>query len=242
MSKRPLLLYIIPILLLMTAASIPLQVLYLYEHDLTELTSIIQKISPLNWLSIGLMLFTAHALFSANKSVRFLVPFTIFCVSLNNYFVGQWGNDFSFSQSLFSTLGFALLFAPLLHSSVFQILKNPKHKWWSRSERFKANLPVSLNPFVGQTILANTFDISTTGLFITIKSEDLSNLPKVGETLRLSLNFNSMKKIKCEAKVVRIASPSGIYPQGLGLQFIEPNRKLKHDLRKHLASVQALSA
>ncbi|MCJ8275230.1 MAG: PilZ domain-containing protein, partial [Bdellovibrionales bacterium] len=45
--------------------------------------------------------------------------------------------------------------------------------------------------------------------------------PKVGDRIRVTFNVNSMRKIRCEAVVVRHCEARGRYPEGLGLRFID---------------------
>ncbi len=45
-----------------------------------------------------------------------------------------------------------------------------------------------------------------------------------------------MKKIRCEAVVVRVAEPSGHYPRGIGLKFKAIDRRHEQSFEKFLRS------
>lgn len=64
-----------------------------------------------------------------------------------------------------------------------------------------------------------TYDISKTGAFLSLEEYKDNNYPKVGDTVRVSFSISSMKKVRCEAIVVRIAEPEGKYPRGMGIRF-----------------------
>lgn len=239
MSKRPLMLYLIPLFLLSIALSFPIQAALLYDHQLSELGAILSKITFVNWFTMIVICATAYSLYQGSAYCKLLIPLSIGTVILNNYFVGQWGQDFNMAESSMASVLFAFSFAPLMHKPTLTVLTDPKKRWWARAQRHMTQVPITINPFVGQTLNARTFDISDSGVFVSLSSDDLSNIPKVGDKLRLSITLGSMKKLKCDARVVRFAKPTGIYPQGLGLEFIQIDKQDKVDLKRYLSAPQA---
>ena len=74
-------------------------------------------------------------------------------------------------------------------------------------ERFKLALPVQLKNGTGITC-----DISTSGIFFETESAH-----SVGETIRLSLNFEH-ETLQCEARVVRVEPRNGQF--GVAVELV----------------------
>ena len=222
------------IALLLVAGSFPLQAALLYQHSFSELGSILQKISLLNFVSICLMATTAYMLFMVSPYLKVMCPLTIACLAWNNYVVGSYGQDFTMAQAMLGTGLFAGLFVPLFRKDIRLILSDPHRRWWRRANRLHKNIDVILNPFVGQTLLAQTFDLSESGAFIPFENKSWDEIPKVGERIKISLHIDTIRKIKCEAIVVRVVEPLGNYPKGIGIRFIEMNEAHKRSLNNFL--------
>jgi c-di-GMP-binding flagellar brake protein YcgR len=58
--------------------------------------------------------------------------------------------------------------------------------------------------------------------YVLMKSKQ--SYPRVGDTVRISFNVSAMKKIRCEAIVVRITEARGHYPRGMGIKFVDMDR------------------
>jgi hypothetical protein len=52
------------------------------------------------------------------------------------------------------------------------------------------------------------------------------------------LHFNQILKLRCEARVVRKSPGHGIYPAGLGLQFIDKTRVGKSTFKKLIRQLE----
>jgi PilZ domain len=234
MMVKPKIVYWMGLALLLIAASMPLQVAILYQHSFSELGAILQKISLLNFLCICLMATTAYLLFTISPHLKFMAPITIACLAWNNYLVGDYGQDFSLAQCMFGTGLFAGIFVPLFRQDIRLILSQPNRRWWRRAQRVNKNIEVILNPYVGQTILANTFDLSESGAFIPFENKSWDEIPKVGERIKISLHISTLRKIKCEAVVVRVVEPKGSYPKGIGVRFTDMNDTHKRSLNNFL--------
>ena len=220
---------------LLMAISFPVQVMFLYGHPVSESAAILSKITWMNWLVILGFLAASYLYFHASRWLVVCVPVVIGLVAINNYFVGQFAGDFSLLQTSVATLLVGLFFVPLLMPSSRVLLRDPKRRWWRRSKRVHKRVSATINPFVGDMIQSHTFDVSQTGAFVCTSGEE-EELPKVGDMIRLSLNVNSMKKIRCEAVVVRIVEAKGSYPSGMGLKILEVKKEHQRSFDKFLHS------
>ena len=222
------------IALLLVAGSFALQAALLFQHSFSELGSILQKISILNFVCICMMLTTSYMLFNLSPYLKIMSPLTIACLAWNNYLVGSYGQDFSMAQAMLGTGLFAGLFVPLFRKDIRLILSDPHRRWWRRANRFNKNIDVILNPYVGKTLLAQTFDLSESGAFIPFENKSWNEIPKVGERIKISMHIDTIRKIKCEAVVARIVEPGGNYPKGIGIRFTEMNETHKRSLNNFL--------
>lgn len=221
MIARPKQFYMLALFMFMLAISFPLQVILLYGHHWSETSAIFSKITWLNWFVIACFVVSGYFSIQASRYLLVMVPVTVILVAVNNYVVGKFAGDFSMLQTTLATMATGVLFTPLLLPSSKAVIKDPKRRWWRRSQRYNKRVSATINPFVGDMIHTHTYDVSQSGAFVCIADEDEKNLPKVGDKIRLSLNISSMKKIRCEAVVVRITEPIGHYPRGLGIRFID---------------------
>ncbi len=235
MTLRPKQFYLVSALMFLAALSFPVQVMWLYGHGFSETGAIFTKLTTLNWLVLSGLLVGSYLYLQASRWIVYFAPVFLTIVFYNNYQVGVFAQDFSMLQTSLATLGASLLFVPLLMPSSQVILKDPKRRWWRRSKRYHAEVAATLNPFVGEMIQARTYDISQTGTFLVLDGGADQPCPKVGDTVRLSFNINGMKRIRCEAVVVRIAEPQGNYPRGIGLRFLEFEKMHQKSFEKLLA-------
>ncbi len=239
MMMRPKQFYVASWALVLIALSFPLQVMVLYGHHWSEWGAVFNKFTFLNWLVIGSLLLGAYFYYQASRAIVLIAPVLLVLVAVNNYLVGQFAGDFSLLQTSLGTIGCGLLFAPLALPSSVLVLKDPRRRWWLRSKRLHKRVPATLNPFVGDMIQSHTFDVSQTGAFICL--QDLQSvLPKVGDTVRVSFNVSTMKKIRCEAVVVRISEAKGHYPRGIGLRFTEIHKAHERSFENLLHSSETL--
>ena len=233
MKKRPVAITVFTILLISVALSIPLQALYL-----GSLNNIFRSLTILNEIVACLCLATAISAFHVHKSFRLLLPLTIGAVIFNNWWVGHVGFDFSLNETTIASFGFAVICCSLLEKNSFNVLRNPKLKWWHVAARKKMEIPVTLKKMRGKDILIKAFDISESGVFLqNVQKEDFKNY-EVGERIEIDLHFNEILKVRCQAKVVRKTHRQGNYPAGIGLQFTE-GRQTKSILKKVINDVEA---
>ncbi len=233
MLMKPKQFYLAPLMMILIALSFPLQVMFLYGHPWTETQAIFAKMTSLNWLIAFAFILGAYFYYQASRGILFFAPVLLALVAFNNYIVGNFGADFSLQQTTIATLLSAGLFVPLALPSSQVILKDPKRRWWRASKRYSRKVGATLNPYVGDMVQGETFDVSKTGAFVCL--DELDNLPKIGDTVRVSLNVSSMRKIRCEAVVVRIAEPQGRYPKGMGIRFTEMSKTNEKCFEKFLS-------
>ena len=234
MIMKPKQFYLASLAMLLIAISFPLQVMVLYGHHWNETTAIFSKITWLNWLVIGSFLLGSYFYFHGSRFIIYMTPMILLLVAVNNYVVGQFAGDFSLMQTSLATMGSGLIFLPLLMPSSQVVLRDPKRRWWRRSRRINKRVSATINPYVGDMVHGHTFDISKSGAFVCV--DETEKLPKIGDTIRVSLNVNSMKKIRCEAVVVRIAEPEGRYPRGMGVKFTEIEKTHEKSFNRFLSS------
>lgn len=220
---RPKQFYIVSVLMFMAAVSFPIQVMFLYGHHWSETAAIFSKITSMNWIVIFSLVTGAYLYFHASRLILYVAPVILAVVAFNNYLVGQFAADFSLLETTVATAGMGMLFVPLALPSSQVVLKDPKRRWWRRSKRVNARVAATLNPYVGGMVHGHTFDVSRSGAFVCF-GEDDQELPKIGDTVRVSFAVSSMKKIRCEAVVVRIAEPQGRYPRGMGIKFTSTDK------------------
>lgn len=234
MMVRPKICYFISFVILAVVLSLPVQSALLYQNGLKELPDIFNKISHMNWLMAGILVVTAIAIYNLSPTIKVLVPLSVLAVAWNNYLTGHYMTNFSMDQSILGVGLFAGLMTPLARKDIRYLLKNPKMRWWVRAPRRHHAVPVTVNPYVGSTWQSKTFDISETGAFISFDKQDFDALPKVGEEVKLNININTLKKIRCEAIVVRVVEPMGNYPRGMGVRFVKFTDGQKRNLANYL--------
>ena len=237
MIMRPKQFYFVAAAMFAVALSFPVQVMFLYGHHWSETSAIFSKITSINWLVIGSLIFGAYLYFHASRYILYVAPIILALVAFNNYLVGAFAGDFSLIQTSMGTAGIGALFFPLALPSSRVVLKDPKRRWWRRSKRINKRLAATVNPYVGGMVHGHTFDVSKSGAFVCLE-DDNNELPKIGDTVRISFNVNSMKKIRCEAVVVRIAEPQGRYPKGMGIRFTSTDKSFDKSFEKVLQSVE----
>jgi hypothetical protein len=234
MKMKPKQFYIVSIILVFIAISLPLQVMFLYGHHWSETSAIFSKMTGFNWLVVLGLLTVSYLYYHASQLLIIGAPLVLILVTINNYFVGKFAGDFTLTQTSLASVSVGLLFVPLFLPSSQILLKDPKRRWWRISKRVNKRVSATINPYVGEMIHSYTHDISQSGAFVCVDKKD--DLPKVGDNVRVILNINSMRKIRCEAIVVRISEASGSYPQGMGIKFIDADKDYLKSYQKIMDS------
>lgn len=225
MKTRPISLTVFAFFLVLVAATMPLQIMWLYQHNLSEWSLVLHKLSTLNILVIGLCLANSYLAWIGDPWLKYTVPIQLGAVTINNIFVSQIGNDFTTLETTLATIMFTAVHAVLLFTQASMVLGHPELRWWLIPERKKLVLPVNLKNNHGVTLL-RSFDISKTGMFLTPLSGSESPLWKFapGTVVDITISSGLEGEIHLEAEVVRNCyDPKGNYPKGIGLQFSKSN-------------------
>lgn len=234
MNKKPILFIIIPIVLIGIASSFYFQVAYLLDLEWTNFYQIHRHITLPNWFTMALLVATAVMIYRGHRSTKWLMPMTMLMVGWNNYLVSAYANNFSSMETLLGTLFFPLLLAPMYTKKHQKLISDRRFHWWETSPRKNHQAYVAINPFVSSTINSRTYDVSKSGLFVQIDDIAWENLPKVGERVNVSITLDTLRKVRCEAVVVRAVEAKGQYPRGMGLHFTELTSENRRTLNSFL--------
>lgn len=239
MKNRPWTLYSLALVYIAIALSMPLQVLMMHEHPFAELGLAITKLTALNWILITGLIAGGIVVFRGSPWMVPIGVSLIFLVTLNNFIVSYFGEDFSLPQTLSASFLFAGVHGILLHPTMRKLFADPGLRWWRTARRYDLKVPVAVRgPTSSFTF--ETLDISETGLFLPL-SEGLKPTQlglELNEQIQLQLKFGTLHQIKCHGKVVRHGKPNERRPEGLGIQFTQLSAKERRRLKRYLQDAQ----
>lgn len=224
MRKMPLALFLFSLMMVGIAMSMPLQLIYLEGYH-----NMFRSFTALNIIIIFLCLANALAAYHVHKSIRLLIPLTLICVLINNWWVGYVGFNYSSNETTLASFSFLAICAALLEKNTFRVLANPKLKWWHVPIRSQVEVPVSLLlSSRSKSPIKRTFDISETGFFLKDFNESELEKIKIGDKLSVCFHYDDILKVRCNAKIIRKTAKVGHYPSGIGLKFdnIDEHTKL----------------
>lgn len=234
MTKKPLAFNFIPLILIAVAASFYFQVAVLLDLPFSDFYRIPSHITLPNWITIVLLTLSAVTIYRGNSLAKILMPATVLMVCWNNYLVAAYAENFSVFQTLMGSVCFPFVFAPLYTRNSQKVLSDKRHHWWQRAPRRQHVAHVSVNPFVSASFNSKTYDVSKSGLFIQLDDVTLAQLPKLGERVNVSINLDTIRKVRCEAVIVRVNEAKGTYPRGMGLHFTEISSESRRALNSFL--------
>lgn len=245
MSKRPKLLLALAWIIGAAVMSIPVQIMAIYGHGPDEILEVFDKMTGLNWMVLLSGIGAATCIAKASPWTRFVVPSFLLIAGVNNYFVGDFATDYSPMQANLATLGLVALNLPLLQPRIFQLLVHPDRRWWMVSKRQRVSVPVFIGGARNAALRAETFDISETGAFIPLATAQdhkyaigkKGNL-EIDEIITIAMTLGTLKQVRCEGRVVRMADARGSYPAGIGIQFMEMGTDEKRELKRYLDRMQ----
>jgi hypothetical protein len=247
MKEKPIIFNFLWLFFTAIAISLPLQVAFLYEHDLTLLSewqSVLMKLTPLNWIVALATLVNAALCFTANPYIRYSIPASIVLVGINNFFVGSWGTDFSLLLTWIGTLAYAVMSYSYIYAHGLEAIENPQKQWWKIPKRMKRSYPVWIEWNGQRKLLAKTFDISKTGAFVSSMTQSPSLFPDdldIGEKVKVLIGTNQ-GELKIPATVIRREKIArGLYPSGLGLSFDQMALSQNFLLRRVLAAKEVMN-
>lgn len=248
MKTKPRKLDYLALFLLGVAFAMPLQIMVLYGHTPLEVSSIMAKLAPLNWLVLMLAPLTAWLIYRASPLVLAAVPLLTVVVVHNNWFVSEMGTDYSPLTVGLSTGAFLLSMAMLATREVRDILMNPGRRWWLTPKRKRVTIPVHVVvPGHGECAFdSRTFDLSETGAFLVPEGAARALLQNVTAGTTCSISFDleraqlnrqaARRAIHLRAEVVRTTEGHGQYPSGVAIRFIDLGWEQKRVLRNVVAA------
>ncbi len=236
MKNRPIGLTILTFFLIAVAISIPLQIAFMYNHGISDITLILHKITALNWVVIVLCLTGALTTWEAAPEFKLIIPLAIISVAINNYYVAKWGIDYSAGASFLAFISFLFTVSILMTGKSWEALTNPGLQWWKIPTRIKKSIPVFIEISENNNVLVRTFDISLTGAFLkSLPPDILEEKIRKGQNLKLHIGIGD-EQVTIEGTIARKAiHETGVYPAGIGVQFKHSRFLNFLSLRKILA-------
>ena len=231
MKSKPIFFSLMPLVLISLAASMPLQVALIYDISIFEVSAIMSKLTPLNYVLMGLFMWLAFATYKIDKNLFILLPFINLFVFLNNYVVGSFGKDFNLVQTTLASTLFLVMTLTYYHKDNYKIINELKNRWWLTSPRQKLNLPLTITS-AKEKIKTSSFDLSKSGLFALNDPDfELFQLPK-DKVVEITIHTDD-QTLKMKGKLVRKALSKGHYPEGVGIQFMEDDPAYQKWLSTH---------
>jgi hypothetical protein len=219
MKTKPISLSIYALIFLGIALSIPIQIMMLYEHSISEISLIISKMTPMNWAVVASTLMLSVGCFRASSSTWFLLPISVALIFINNLLVGQYAVDYSPFQASLASLLFMGLSLSFLATKGQDAISSPHLKWWMIPTRHRIALAIRMVSPDGVDNVVRSFDISSNGLFLAKSSEKNSDELPLGKEVDICIGDKNGPTLK--AQVVRLSKETrGGYPPGVGLTFI----------------------
>lgn len=225
MNKKPLFFSLMPWILAMITLSMPLQISFIYGISPFDIKAIFSKLTPLNYVLMGLFTWLSFATYKIDKNLFILLPFINLFVFLNNYVVGSFGEDFNIIQTTLASCFFLGMTLMYYLRDNYKIISDLKNRWWLTKPRKQIDVPLTI---VGSNELIKTksFDLSETGLFALNDPDfELFQLPK-NKVVDITIHCGG-NNLKMRGKLVRKALRKGHYPEGVGIQFDEVDPQFK---------------
>lgn len=218
MRTKPLYLSVFPILSFLIALSFPMQIYYLYGIEPHNIIKVLNMLTPLNLLSMALLMVAALLSVTLNRNIYRVLPALILVVFLNNAIVGVYGTDYTLIQVAASFILFAFSIKPFYESDIREVIFQPKLRWWDTPKRFDVKKPLKIqtSSFELNTVSEN---VSKSGLFA--RFTHLSDLTKLEVSQIIELSILGLNEYKLKARVVRISSGEFNQPVGVGLEIIK---------------------
>lgn len=238
MRNKPIVFNMYCIFFSLIALSFPLQIMLVYDHSPLEVVSIFSKLTIINHVCIALLIINSWLAWKGDAFLKWTLPVLIGFIAFNNWVVSKYGFDFDFNSTTLATILFTVVTSSILFTKGMDILDNPEKRWWLIPKRYQKKLPIYVKTAQEAFLLGKTFDISSTGVFISINEtrdhfkgrNDPSILP--GETVDIQIPSHGNLDFTCKAKVIRKTQGGGAYPGGLGIQFEDIDLINKYKLYK----------
>lgn len=242
MNRKPLLFNILAIGLLTIAVSFPLQIAWIYGHELfhaDHLRAIWHKLPVNNLLTMAILMVTAWKIWHVQSGLVPWIAASCSVVAVNNFVVSAYASDWSQIQTTSATIIFAVAICAFVFTRAYELTMAPHLHWWRPALRHRVDAPVVLEFLGHHRFQAQLFDISTSGLFITgIHQQLVSSLAPVNEEMAIKIPYkNSFEAFR--VKLVRKTDQRGHYPGGWGLCFVNLGFMQRMKLAMMVRSPQA---
>ncbi len=232
MTKKPFYFSVLSAVIFMIVLSIPVQVMYLYEHPIQDFSAAMELLPWNNWLLMSFGMVLSVQMFLVHPNLKYSIP--VFCLLgvFNNLMVGFADVDFSLIETSTASLGLLSLFVPLLTPEHLKLLQDSRMRWWLSATRAEVLVPVQVE-VKNKQILGLTYDLSDTGVFLTFSSTDqLEREFDKLEQIDFKMKIGQLESFHCQAHVVRISQDQrGAYPAGIGLRFANTTETQRQALR-----------
>ena len=153
MNKKPLFFSLMPWILAMITLSMPLQISFIYGISPFDIKAIFSKLTPLNYVLMGLFTWLSYATYKIDKNLFILLPFINLFVFLNNYVVGSFGEDFNIIQTTLASCFFLGMTLMYYLRDNYKIISDLKNRWWLTKPRKQIDVPLTI---VGSNELIKT--------------------------------------------------------------------------------------
>ena len=205
------------------AISFPVQIFFLMDYNLADFFYSFRHLTSLNYLIMAFLFVNGFAINKLHRSVIFTTPILLTLILINNIFVINY-SSLSVASGLLSFAAFTLIHYSLYSERHFQVLVNPKKRWWLSSPRTRINTVVKIDGVEHKDFY--TFDLSESGAFI--PSKELTFNTKdypIGSLVSFKILIED-KFVPVKAKIMRKTPTLGKYPTGIGVQFTQPIEQL----------------
>lgn len=229
MKTKPVTAYLIGLGLLVLAASFPIQISFWFDHHLIdEFSSILKKLTWLNYTVIAALAFTGYQVITANLNKT--TPLILFAiVGFNNYIVGRDGGLYSMMNTLVATGALGIMIGLFVNSEMFKILSNKRLQWWRSAPRKRVQVPIRVAILQLQKENWKTIDVSSSGMFLKAENEEILNHPKLKVGSHFPIYFKDQNSPVNVEIVRKQKDRKGRYNGGIGLRFV--------DLKSHQRNV-----
>lgn len=239
MRTKPLILTLETFFFLAVAASIPLQIMTMYEHDLLSMRVLVAQISVYNWLVIISSLANCFLAFHGHALLKVTIPVSFVLVLINNIQVTTHEVFSNVSVPWVASAGYLLMTIFFtLSEDHRRLMMNQSLRWWKSALRAKDQFEVLIAHPGQNPICLQSYDISKSGMYLDCSNpfqrEWKSYQP--GDKVLLYFRLPNGAAFNCSALVVRqMTNSHGNYPTGLGLKL---NPLREEQKRQWLARVQ----
>ncbi|MGE0616313.1 MAG: PilZ domain-containing protein [Bacteriovoracia bacterium] len=234
MKRKPKIFLFMSAVFAAVGLSLPLQVMLAFGHPPTELTEILAKLTPMNWIVMSVSFANALLAYHASPALKYAGPLFVFVVGWNNWLVSEYfaltsdpAEDPRWLWAFISTLLAALSVCALFLRDAGLALLEPTLRWWRISPRKLLAVAAHVRQVTGPSINTRTYDVSKSGAFFAFEEGVDENRRQVslgqiqvGSRCSVRLALDQLRTIQCAAEVVRKAEPNGKYPGGFAVRFV----------------------